>query len=206
VACGIRRVSPCTVASLLRGEYKDEVDQIFIIDCRYDFEFEGGHIQNALNLSGKEAIEKFFQDNRYTAGKTVVIFHCEFSKQRGPTSARHLRQLDRISNTYPSLTLPDVYIMEGGYKAFYEAYPDLCSPRDYVSMWDTRFSALCRERAREFKRSWSPRIPQNRPIRSRCTLFGGGGLPRSQSGEQLSHLQPLSLDSNVTLQTTAQCV
>jgi len=201
-ACGIRRVSPCTVASLLRGEYKDEVDQFFIVDCRYDFEFEGGHVQNAVNLSGKSAIERFFQEHRYTAGKTVLIFHCEFSKRRGPNSAGHLRQFDRISNTYPSLTFPDLYIMEGGYKAFFETYPDLCAPRGHISMFDPRFAALCRERTKEFKGSWSPKRRANRPIRSirsRCTLFG---VPTPSPG-QLTHLQ--TLHDNIQ-QTAAQCV
>jgi len=202
-ACGIRRVSPCTVASLLRGEYKDEVDQFFIVDCRYDFEFEGGHVQNAANLPSKSAIERFFQEHRSAAGKTVLIFHCEYSKRRGPNSAGHLRQLDRISNTYPSLTFPGLYIMEGGYKAFFEAYPDLCAPRGYISMFDPRFATLCRERTKEFKGSWSPKRIANRPIpsiRSRCTLFG---VPtRSQSAEQLTHLQTL----HDSIQTATQCV
>jgi len=152
--CAMKRVSVHTVASLVRGEIKN-VDKHVIIDCRYDYEYEAGHLKDALNLSKKQAIERFFKDYRHTEGKHVIIFHCEFSKHRGPNCARFLRQLDRTANKYPALTFPDVYVMDGGYKAFFENYSNLCSPEVYVSMWDTRFADVCRERHKAYKRSWA---------------------------------------------------
>lgn len=32
------------VADLLNGKYSHRFTEIVIIDCRYDYEFEGGHI------------------------------------------------------------------------------------------------------------------------------------------------------------------
>jgi len=51
-------------------------------------------------------------------------------------SLRFLRRKDRDSNVndYPHLFYPEVYLLDGGYKAFYEQFADLCSPRDYVTM------------------------------------------------------------------------
>ncbi|CAH8439584.1 unnamed protein product [Dicrocoelium dendriticum] len=66
----------------------------------------------------------------------VVIFHCEFSSQRAPDLATFLRNIDRISNyhRYPFLYFPEIYIMKGGYSAFYQSYPHLCAPDNYVKM------------------------------------------------------------------------
>ena len=34
---------------------------------------------------------------------------------------------------------PEVYVMDGGYKAFFEKYPHLCTPQTYVTMFDDKF-------------------------------------------------------------------
>ena len=54
----------------------------------------------------------------------VLIFHCEFSSERGPKMYRFLREQDRELNkdSYPKLNYPEVYVLEGGYKAFYEKH------------------------------------------------------------------------------------
>ncbi|KAF8561955.1 hypothetical protein P879_01658 [Paragonimus westermani] len=66
----------------------------------------------------------------------VVIFHCEFSSQRAPDLATFLRNVDRMSNyhRYPFLYFPEIYIMKGGYSAFFQNYSHLCSPGNYVKM------------------------------------------------------------------------
>ena len=57
--------------------------------------------------------------------RCIVIFHCEFSSERGPTLSRFLRNQDRLRNndSYPNLYYPEIYLLEGGYKAFYEQFP-----------------------------------------------------------------------------------
>lgn len=57
--------------------------------------------------------------------KTIIIFHCEFSKKRGPETAKELRKADRATNTrsYPALHYPEVYILEGGYCEFFKKQP-----------------------------------------------------------------------------------
>jgi len=70
-----------------------------------------------------------------------LIFHCEFSSERGPKLCKHLRQWDRREHecSYPELYYPELYILEGGYKKFYQHYPELCEPCGYVPMRDRRF-------------------------------------------------------------------
>lgn len=69
-----------------------------IIDCRFDYEFKGGHIKNAININTPEKIQDFFFSDPFKIKQlmeTIVIFHCEFSQKRGPTLYRSLRGIDR---------------------------------------------------------------------------------------------------------------
>lgn len=71
------------------GEFADRVERYFIIDCRYDYEYRGGHIRGAMNISDPNYIvERFFSEGIISPNKsyktTAIIFHCEFSSERGP--------------------------------------------------------------------------------------------------------------------------
>ena len=132
-------VTPATVANLVTGRISlgSNADYI-IIDCRYPYEYEGGHIPVALNLHTQEMLTRLTNDHheRSVNRDTVLIFHCEFSSQRGPKRARFLRNLDRQLNAekYPVLNFPELYIMKGGYKDFYDQYREVCVPRCHIPM------------------------------------------------------------------------
>lgn len=83
----LKSISTQTMAQLIRGDFKHLIQDFLVVDCRYPYEYEGGHITNAINIYTKEKLlEKFFNENSLTApsSSTVVIFHCEFSSKRGP--------------------------------------------------------------------------------------------------------------------------
>ena len=63
------------------------------------------------------------------------------SSKRGPAQYFLMRELDRKANqaNYPNLFYPQIYLMEGGYCDFYQAFPELCTPQAYVEMTDERF-------------------------------------------------------------------
>lgn len=77
------------------GAFDDKLAAFYIIDCRFDYEYEGGHIPGALNMNTTAAVEEFLLGQNAlkpkpstsgdSATKTVLIFHCEFSLKRGPT-------------------------------------------------------------------------------------------------------------------------
>jgi len=117
----LKLVSIDVVAELLLGKYHQKLDQYFIVDCRFDYEFNGGHIRNAVHLGSRQSIEHFYQEANKIVGakKVAIIFHCEFSKNRGPRSCRYFREIDRSSNKYPNLIFPELCIMDGGYKFFF---------------------------------------------------------------------------------------
>ena len=155
------RINGEQMYKILSGQHSTDFDEYIIIDCRFDYEYEGGHLINAKNISTKEALEQkmFPNGNNFTVSsnftssasqsfkkKQLIIFHCEFSIFRGPLMAKHLRKCDRTlnQNSYPLLTYPDVVILEGGYKSFYTRYQgEFCEPRNYVEMKDLAFGKKC---------------------------------------------------------------
>ncbi|XP_065165126.1 M-phase inducer phosphatase-like isoform X2 [Atheta coriaria] len=138
----LKSITPTTVAKLINGEYAD-IASFKIIDCRYPYEYEGGHIVGAKNLYTKEQIltellqlnkpEDLVQEENK---RHILIFHCEFSSERAPNLSRFLRNSDRRENKdfFPYLTFPEVYLLDGGYKNFFETHGELCSPHGYLPM------------------------------------------------------------------------
>lgn len=51
--------------------------------------------------------------------RVLLVFHCEFSSERGPRMCRFVREKDRMVNEYPNLHYPELYILKGGYKDFF---------------------------------------------------------------------------------------
>ncbi|KAG8185853.1 hypothetical protein JTE90_004395 [Oedothorax gibbosus] len=135
----LKCIAPETVADLLRG-HKSLSFRIF--DCRYPYEFEGGHIKSARNMYYKGTAEKDFFSTSVAAiqeeQKELLIFYCEFSSERAPSMMRFFRERDRSLNvkSYPFLYYPELYLIEGGYKAFYSAFQELCEPQEYKTMLD----------------------------------------------------------------------
>ncbi|XP_060573388.1 M-phase inducer phosphatase 1-B-like [Ruditapes philippinarum] len=130
-------ISPETMSDVLDGVYDSSVDKVTVIDCRYPYEFGGGHIKGAVNLFTKESIKQFIQETVTSpTNNHVLIFHCEFSSERGPKMYRHLRALDRDLNkdNYPRLNFPEIYLLEGGYKAFFNTNKEQCFPQTYKPM------------------------------------------------------------------------
>ncbi|XP_064452031.1 M-phase inducer phosphatase 3 isoform X2 [Mirounga angustirostris] len=126
------------VAALLSGKFQSLIEKFYIIDCRYPYEYLGGHIQGALNLYSQEELYDFFLKKPIvpldTQKRIIIVFHCEFSSERGPRMCRSLREEDRALNQYPALYYPELYILKGGYKDFFPEYTELCEPQSYCPM------------------------------------------------------------------------
>uniref|UniRef100_UPI00398F6EB1 cell division cycle 25 homolog d n=1 Tax=Pristiophorus japonicus TaxID=55135 RepID=UPI00398F6EB1 len=134
----LRYISAQTVSALLGGEFDHIIDEFVIVDCRYPYEYDGGHIKGALNLYTEEQLINTFFPSQASPGPmrrcSIIIFHCEFSSERGPRVCRNLRRMDRITNVYPRLCFPELYILKGGYKEFYQEFKTLCEPQGYIRM------------------------------------------------------------------------
>jgi hypothetical protein len=113
-------------------------ESLVIVDARFDYEYAGGHISGSVNVRSKADMERLFA--QFRGRSACVVFHCEFSANRGPALMRHFREHDRRENIerYPFLDYPTIYLLEGGYSLFFEECPHLCDG-GYVPMRDPRF-------------------------------------------------------------------
>ncbi|XP_011208625.2 M-phase inducer phosphatase [Bactrocera dorsalis] len=162
----LKSISCDTMARLVRGEFSNVVANYRIIDCRYPYEFEGGHIRGAQNLYTHEQILEEFLTQQKTEmeqlkatndhRRNIIIFHCEFSSERGPKLSRFLRSTDRERNTncYPSLDYPEIYLLHNGYKEFYEHHSELCDPTAYRPMLEPAYNSAYRH-FRSKTKSWN---------------------------------------------------
>lgn len=79
----LKRIKKSVLLDVLDNKYKDHYNEVIIVDCRFEYEYEGGHVAGAINVNTTEILEKtFFTEPR--TGKILVIFHCEFSACRAP--------------------------------------------------------------------------------------------------------------------------
>ncbi|PWN20039.1 hypothetical protein BCV69DRAFT_271307 [Microstroma glucosiphilum] len=156
---GLMRITPQTLVSLMQGQYNDQIESYQVVDCRFGYEHQGGHIPGAINLSTVDRVKNYFLTKncntsprgrelppRSQSGradcfgntrKPILVFHCEFSAKRAPSMALALRQADRsLASDYPNCHYPELYILEGGYCGFFKTYEEICEPQAYVRMDD----------------------------------------------------------------------
>ncbi|XP_037030039.1 M-phase inducer phosphatase-like isoform X2 [Bradysia coprophila] len=175
-------ISVHTMARLLNGDYKNAVNSYRVIDCRYPYEFEGGHIRGAENLYTEDDIYRVLMSTKTETAtvvpvepkRNIIIFHCEFSSHRGPKLAKFLRTKDRDANNdiYPALHYPEIYLLDGGYKEFFKYYTDLCDPKTYLPMLEPAYDSYYKH-FRAATKSWNggDRVTLSRTGKSRSRLL-----------------------------------
>lgn len=154
----LKYINPDTMVAALTGQFNHVVERVIVMDCRYPYEFEGGHIKGALNLHQEDQVEDFLLKKPIVPScadkRVVIIFHCEFSSERGPRMCRFVRERDRALNEYPNLHYPELYILKGGYKEFFPHFQSQCEPQSYRPMRHEDF----KEDLRKFRlksRTWA---------------------------------------------------
>lgn len=146
------------MVAAISDQFKHLVERVIIIDCRYPYEFEGGHIKGALNLYLEDQVEDYLLRTPIIPTcpdkRVVIIFHCEFSSERGPRMCRFVRERDRSMNEYPILHYPELYILKDGYKDFFHHFKSECVPQSYRPMLDESFKEDLRK-CRLKSRTWA---------------------------------------------------
>ncbi|KAK6455768.1 uncharacterized protein RJT20DRAFT_3434 [Scheffersomyces xylosifermentans] len=217
------RIDEHEMDKIISGEYKDEFDEIVVVDCRFKYEYDGGHILDAKNISTKKDLETEFLSGLHKDGpnekekRRLVIFHCEFSVFRGPTMASHLRKVDRRIHidSYPYLKYPDIVVLEGGYKEFFRKYSKHCFPRGYVEMKDVNHEKNCESemhrvrqeskltRAKSYNQFGSDDLPiapyNHNRSRSYTTITSEKILKRQRSDTGVKTLSVSSVGSGLKL-------
>ncbi|KAI9710489.1 MAG: cell division cycle- protein [Bogoriella megaspora] len=142
---GLPRITKDTMVKVLDRQYSHLYEKTLIIDCRFEYEYKGGHIEGALNYNDKDLLANELFEGSPCPPSTLIILHCEYSVHRAPRAAKFVRQYDRRANDfrYPKLSFPEVYILDGGYSAFFSEYKTRCQPQQYVGMSDKGHEDAC---------------------------------------------------------------
>ncbi|KAF2688078.1 Rhodanese-like protein [Lentithecium fluviatile CBS 122367] len=129
------RITSATLVDVLDGVYDEHYRERTIVDCRFEYEYDGGHINGAINHCEREGLAQYLFEETPAANR-LIILHCEYSAHRAPLMAKFIRQHDRKVNSfdYPRLTYPEVYILDGGYSAFFAQHRNRCFPQNYCQM------------------------------------------------------------------------
>lgn len=53
-----RRIKRETLVQILDGQYSHYYDRHVVIDCRFEYEYDGGHIDGAININSKDRLEE----------------------------------------------------------------------------------------------------------------------------------------------------
>ncbi|KAI1634959.1 hypothetical protein F4809DRAFT_473992 [Biscogniauxia mediterranea] len=195
------RLKPETFIDFMDGKFDDDFTQKVVIDCRFDYEYNGGHIDGAVNYSNHELLIKHLFDVPM-GGKPCLIFHCEYSAHRAPMMARVIRSYDRECNreNFPHLDYPSIYVLDGGYRQFFELYRNRCYPQSYVEMNDAAHIETCE---RELDRlACVPKITKRKGLsRAQTYAFGARDemmLDDSPTGpsRRVEHQSPVRMIGN----------
>lgn len=158
---GVNYINCETMSDVLDATYSECYTKIYILDARFPYEYNKGHIKGAINFINPCDIQSFFfneemlQDTK-NGGKVLIIFYCEFSVLRSVNMARYLRKCDRKVNAdnYPYLSYNEVYVLKGGYRYFNQEKGEYCNPSLYVSMKDDVYRSEMKSCCNELTRSW----------------------------------------------------
>jgi M-phase inducer tyrosine phosphatase len=83
------RITQETMLHILSGNYSEQYNEIKVVDCRFEYEFNGGHIAGASNYNDKELLARELFALTASAialpsHKTLIVLHCEYSVHRAP--------------------------------------------------------------------------------------------------------------------------
>jgi hypothetical protein len=117
-------IDPEGLRDLIRNFKSYDFDNLLIVDARFAYEWDYGHIDKSWNIRSFAAMQKLYREFREC--RSCMVVHCEKSVDRGPRLIRAFRSFDRESNKYPVLSYPTLYLLDGGYKRFYRECADLC--------------------------------------------------------------------------------
>lgn len=135
-----RYISPDELAKFLSDPTCHSYDYILIVDARFIYEYKGGKIVGALNVTTLQSMVNLYEKYQNDGQSICIIIHCEYSSVRGPKLYDLFREYDRSVHTsdYPNLSYPNLFLLEGGYKKFYGLHPEFCVGH-YVSMYDQEY-------------------------------------------------------------------
>lgn len=70
-----------TLRDVLRGHYDRVFDARMIVDCRFQYEYQGGHVETATNCEDWTELSDLLS-RQLKSENTLIVLYCEFSSYR----------------------------------------------------------------------------------------------------------------------------
>ncbi|KAJ3972432.1 hypothetical protein EV361DRAFT_984098 [Lentinula raphanica] len=188
---GLMRITPETMDQLLDGHFEDHIRDYHIIDCRFDYEYAGGHIPGAVNINTASSVEDLLLGPSLMKPKpSVSVDH---------RSAKHLRSKDRAMNNhvYPKIHYPELYILEGGYCSYFKRSAHRCEPPGYVCMDDPQHAVSRKGDLDQFRKNKANKLTLTAPTAGPPVLFSAatvGGLLTTEDSHHTTEGDETDLD------------
>uniref|UniRef100_A0A8C5SMJ6 protein-tyrosine-phosphatase n=1 Tax=Laticauda laticaudata TaxID=8630 RepID=A0A8C5SMJ6_LATLA len=150
----LKYIDPEMIVAVLNGSFSVFITQCVIIDCRFPYEYAGGHIKGAVNLPMEQDVEDFLLKKPLVSSgnkRIIVVFHCEFSSEPCSPAFADLGPGLAHSVSQPTITQSST-ILQRGYKDFF--LKSYCEPQSYRPMHHKDF----KEDLRTFRtrsRTWA---------------------------------------------------
>jgi hypothetical protein len=161
---GLPRISASTFAKLLRLEYEMYFTCVIVLDGRFPYEFQGGHVMGSTNLLDRKQLFTLYE--KHLGQRVCIVIHCELSVNRGPKWGSIFREIDRERNLkeqrMDKLNYPNVFILDGGYAAFYREHSDLTTG-GYRSMSGGLSDDIVMQRRCQARYDWETREISQKP-------------------------------------------
>jgi len=156
-ALGLPMIDGGTLCSLLANRLASGsgAPEVCVIDCRFPYEYAGGHVRGAVNMYLPHSVQTFLTSVAAMSANIVFVFYCEFSSERAPRMWRHVRNLDRRDHvsSYPALAFPHAFVLQHGFSRFIEEHAEWCDGA-LVKMSDVKFTNSCREYLAQSRHCW----------------------------------------------------
>ncbi|ELP93333.1 hypothetical protein EIN_057180 [Entamoeba invadens IP1] len=94
-----------------------------VIDCRFPYEYEAGHVSHSLNLWNENSLIRWAHK---VTSQSPVFLYCEFSGTRAPNLARCLQRVNKQM-------FSELYLIQGGFCDLYSKASS-CVNGFYLSM------------------------------------------------------------------------
>lgn len=103
------------------------------MDCRWDYEYIGGHIRGAVHYDDAQKLVQDLLVDRICRQQRI-IFYCEYSVVRSVNMSQYFT----CCNMEAGFPFNDILVLKDGYHSFYPKYPEYCEG-GYVTEKDERY-------------------------------------------------------------------
>ncbi|TKR86497.1 hypothetical protein L596_011081 [Steinernema carpocapsae] len=191
-----RSISGECLAELM-GSMSEEtfLEKYIVIDCRYPYEYEGGHVkvawchQRPRHARARKVFLRYRQSHPLSNPDFLLRIQPETRTLYGAPAA----QAGPRNQPLPQLDYQEIYLLDRGYKKLYEADKllSICEPQSYTAMDNPAFQSHLRKHKSHMKGSKKGRQSSRRAMSQR--QFSRDSYQESSLNSPILHMKEMHI-------------